>query len=156
MIILGIDPGSLITGFGVIKKQGNKQLYVASGNINLKLYYWPDKLKQLYLAINEIIDKYNPDVAAIEQVFVGKNASSALKLGQARGAAITAILKHNLPIGEYSPRTIKQNVVGYGGAEKEQIKHMVKMLLNLNIDLKTDVADALAVAICHASSLTFN
>jgi crossover junction endodeoxyribonuclease RuvC len=143
--ILGIDPGSRITGYGVIKSDGNKHQYVACGNIQVK------NLGDIFRQLSEIITVYQPEEVAIEQIFMHENVNSALKLGQARGAAIVAVAINNLKIIEYSTREVKQAVVGYGNAEKKQIQHMIKLLLKLSAEPKTDAADALAVALCHAN-----
>jgi crossover junction endodeoxyribonuclease RuvC len=153
MIILGIDPGSITTGFGVIRQESSKQYYVVSGCIKTGNKPWAERLLQIYQDITEIIRTYLPEQAAIEQVFVNKNVASALKLGHARGAAMLAIANVGINIAEYSPRKIKQAVVGHGGAEKIQVQHMVKALLGLHSVPKTDAADALAIAICHGNFL---
>lgn len=147
-IILGIDPGSRQTGFGIIKTQGNQHQYITSGCLFLTGHA-SDRLQKIFSGIQELILKYNPHEAAIEQIFMHQNPNSALKLGQARGAAIVAL---NLPLAEYSARQVKQSVVGYGAAKKEQVQHMVKRLLNLSEELQADAADALAIALCHAHS----
>lgn len=152
MIILGIDPGSRITGFGVIEVSGNKQQYIASGSIRVAKAAVGQQLHQIFTEVAEIITSYNPDEAAIEQVFVHANVNSSLKLGQARGAAIVAIAQKCKNIAEYSARQVKQAVVGFGNAEKTQIQHMVKLLLKLSDKPQPDEADALAIAICHANS----
>lgn len=151
-IILGIDPGSHITGFGIINSAGNKQSYIASGSIHVVKKTFGEQLKQIYDGIAELISLYHPEEAAIEQVFVHINVNSALKLGQARGAAIVAMAQGDIDIAEYSARQVKQAVVGYGNAEKTQVQHMVKLLLKLQNELQADEADALAIAICHANS----
>jgi crossover junction endodeoxyribonuclease RuvC len=151
-IILGIDPGSQITGYGVIRSDGQKHVYIASGAIIVRTKTMPVRLVEIFRAISTIIAQYAPQQAAIEQVFMAKNANSALKLGQARGAAIVAMAQQNLPIHEYSARSVKQAVVGYGGAAKEQVQQMVKLLLGLNQIPQPDAADALAIAICHAQT----
>jgi crossover junction endodeoxyribonuclease RuvC len=153
MNILGIDPGSITTGFGVIRQEGGKQIYVVSGCIKIGNKPWAERLLQIYKDITEIIHEYLPEQAAIEQVFVNKNVASALKLGHARGAAMLAIANLGINIAEYSPRKIKQAVVGHGGAEKMQVQHMVKTLLGLRTAPKSDAADALAIAICHGNCL---
>ena len=140
----------MITGYGVIAHQSGKSNYVASGCIKVGKLDWGQRLKQIFQDITTIIEEYQPQQVAIEQVFVNKNPSSALKLGQARGVAIVAAACQDLPIGEYSPREIKQAVVGYGGAEKSQVQHMICALLNLSKAPQVDAADALAVAICHS------
>lgn len=152
MIILGIDPGSIVTGFGVINYFKNKQNYITSGCIKVGKKEISNRLSQIYMDLTRIIDEFKPDIVSIEQVFVHKNVSSALKLGQARGAAIVACANKGLEIAEYAPRQIKQAVVGYGGAEKVQVQQMVKALLNLSDVPQADAADALAVAICHLQS----
>ncbi|MSP53297.1 MAG: crossover junction endodeoxyribonuclease RuvC [Gammaproteobacteria bacterium] len=158
-IILGIDPGSLITGYGVISVTGNKLTYLDSGCIRVAGKELPQRLQQIYLDIRKIMEQYPPQEAAIEQVFMQQNAGSALKLGQARGAAIVAILADNIApnnilLAEYSARQVKQAVVGYGAAAKTQVQQMVKTMLNLPKIPQADAADALAIAICHAHSRT--
>ena len=152
-IILGIDPGSRITGFGIINSDGSKHSYISSGCIKIKQPEFTKRLQQIFSNIKEIIITHNPDQSAIEQVFMHTNANSALKLGQARGAAITALVTQDLPVAEYSARSIKQAVVGYGAASKSQVQHMVKSLLNLTGEIQADAADALAVALCHAHTM---
>jgi len=152
-IILGIDPGSRITGFGVVRMQGQKIEYVASGCIKIKDGILSDKLNKIFDCISEVVQEYKPDEAAIEQVFMSKNADSALKLGQARGAAMVAMAQHALQVAEYSARQIKQAVVGTGAADKSQVQHMVTSLLNLSASPQADAADGLAVAICHGHAM---
>jgi crossover junction endodeoxyribonuclease RuvC len=152
-LILGIDPGSRITGFGIIETQGRSMSYVTSGCIRVKEGTLSERLQQIYDGIAEVIRKYNPTEAAIEQVFMAKNPDSALKLGQARGVAIVAASSHALDVAEYSARQIKQAVVGTGGADKEQVQHMVTSLLNLSARPQADAADGLAVAICHSNTM---
>jgi crossover junction endodeoxyribonuclease RuvC len=149
MRILGIDPGSRFTGFGIIEVSGAKTVAVHQGVIKAGTGEFPERLGIIFSGINELIDEFNPDEFAIETVFVSKNASSALKLGQARGAAICAAVARGLPVSEYSPRSIKQAIVGRGGADKVQIQHMVTVLLQLKEKPAEDAADALAVALCH-------
>ncbi|WP_317929127.1 crossover junction endodeoxyribonuclease RuvC [Halioxenophilus sp. WMMB6] len=150
-LILGVDPGSLKTGFGVIDSLGGRVAYVASGVIRLPANdSLPARLKTIFEALSEIIAEYQPAEMAIEQVFMAKNAGSALKLGQARGAAIVAAGFHDLPVAEYEARKVKQSVVGTGAADKHQVQHMVKHLLKLNKTPQEDAADALAIALCHA------
>lgn len=153
MRILGIDPGSRITGYGLIEiNKSRKMNYIASGCIHLpKTPTLPPRLKIIFEAISVIVNKYRPDEFVIEDVFVQKNVASALKLGQARGAAICAGVVNNIPIFEYTARQIKKAVVGTGAADKDQVKHMVKALLGINTDLETDASDALAVAISHST-----
>lgn len=151
-LILGIDPGSRKTGFGIIEVTGSSHRYVTSGVIRLPEVELAERLGVIFSSVNEIIERYCPQQVAVEQVFMGKNASSALKLGQARGAAIVACVQQQLEVAEYSARQIKQAVVGSGAAEKEQVQLMVQRLLKLNATPQEDAADALAVAICHAHS----
>lgn len=146
-IIIGIDPGSRRTGYGVIELKGNRHVYLTSGHIDLTSYPTHQRLRQIFLGIQEIISVYHPLEAAIEQVFMHENPGSALKLGQARGAAMVAL---DLPVAEYSARQVKKSVVGHGAAGKDQVQYMVQRLLNLSVNLQADAADALAVALCHA------
>lgn len=148
--ILGIDPGSRLTGYGVIDVDGSKLSYVTSGTVNVRDEVWPDRLRSIFLGISEIVQLHIPHEIAIEKVFMHKNADAALKLGQARGAALCAALLPQLPVSEYTPNEIKQATVGKGHAAKEQIQHMVRLLLKLPEGLSPDSADALAVALCHA------
>jgi crossover junction endodeoxyribonuclease RuvC len=152
-VIIGIDPGSRRTGYGVIHLQGNRHLYLASGFLNVSEYPTCERLRRIYLGLCEIVQQYQPDEAAIEQIFMQENANSALKLGQARGAAIVAL---SMPVAEYSAREVKKSVVGHGAAAKDQVQFMVKRLLNLSGDLQADAADALAVALCHAHMRTLS
>ncbi|GIU16174.1 MULTISPECIES: crossover junction endodeoxyribonuclease RuvC [unclassified Shewanella] len=148
-IILGVDPGSRITGYGVIKCVGRQQVYVGSGCIRTSSDELPLRLKQIFDGLSEIIRQYQPDEFAIERVFMAKNADSALKLGQARGAAIVAATAANLPVAEYSATQIKSAVVGTGRAQKSQVQHMIQQLLKLPSAPQADAADALGVAVCH-------
>jgi crossover junction endodeoxyribonuclease RuvC len=147
--ILGIDPGSRITGYGVIDQDGQRLRYVASGCIRIEGDALAARLGMIFEGVNRIIDDYRPQEMAIERVFMNKNADSALKLGQARGAAICAGVTRTVPVDEYAAREIKQAVVGRGGATKEQVQHMIRVLLSLGERPPSDAADALAVAICH-------
>jgi crossover junction endodeoxyribonuclease RuvC len=149
--ILGLDPGSLRTGFGVIDCAGGTLTIVAQGCIATAGGPLADRLRIIYARVAELIELHNPQEIAVERVFLSKNADSALKLGQARGAAIAAV-PASLGVHEYAPRAIKLAVVGAGGAEKTQVAHMVKQLLRVNLKLGADAADALAIAICHAHS----
>ena len=150
MIILGIDPGSRITGFGIVDNQLNSIAYIASGNIKVGGDTLPQKLGFIFGAIEEVIKEHQPQQMGIESVFMARNADSALKLGQARGAAICAAHQAGLEIAEYAPREIKKAIVGTGAASKDQVQHMVKRLLGISLELKVDEADGLAIAICHA------
>ena len=147
--ILGIDPGSIITGFGVIDSDGHHNRYIASGPLAVKAATLPQRLRLIYEAISGVIAEYRPQAVAIEKTFMYRNADSALKLGQALGAAVTAAVMCGLPVAEYTPRHIKQAVVGRGGASKEQVQKMVSILLNIHHPLQADEADALAIALSH-------
>ena len=151
-LILGIDPGSRKTGFGLINRVGARTDYVTSGVIRVPDTELPQRLKVIFDSITEIIEDYCPQEMAIEQVFMAKSAGSALKLGQARGAAIVAAVSQQLPVSEYEARKVKQSVVGSGAADKLQVQHMVKVLLKLPGAPQEDAADALAVALCHANT----
>lgn len=152
--ILGIDPGSRITGFGVISQIKRQIYYVASGCIRTENGSFSQRLHTIYQAIDQLIILHKPQEVAIEQVFMAKNPDSALKLGQARGAAIVAAANHKQDIFEYSACQIKQSVVGKGNADKRQVQHMVVALLKLNQTPQADAADALAVAFCHIYTQT--
>ncbi len=147
--ILGIDPGSRLTGFGVLDFESDRASYVASGTVQSIDGEFPDRLKRIFESVVEIVSQYRPDVVAIESVFVHKNAGSALKLGHARSAAICATFESDAEIFEYAPREIKQAVVGNGSATKVQVQHMVVSLLGLDGTPSADAADALATALCH-------
>lgn len=149
-IILGIDPGSRITGYGVIRQQGRRLEYLGSGCIRTDAVDLAGKLGQIFAGVTEVITQFQPDTFAIEQVFMAKNPDSALKLGQARGSAIVAAVNAGLPVSEYAARLIKQSVVGNGNADKKQMQHMVVQVLKLAATPQADAADALGVAICHA------
>lgn len=152
-IILGIDPGSRITGYGVIRSNGHHHQYIASGTIvTTQAMQLPERLSLIFSGITQIIQCYTPTEGAIESIFMAKNANSALKLGQARGAAIVAMANSGLTVAEYAARLVKQSVSGYGSADKSQVQYMVKLLLNISGIPAVDAADALAVAICHAQS----
>lgn len=152
--ILGIDPGSRLTGFGVIDVDvlKKKSVYVVSGCIRVKSDLLPLRLGEIYTGVNEIINQYQPTICAIEQVFVHQNVATALKLGQARGVAIVACVQQGLEVYEYAPNQIKKAVVGRGHANKTQVQYMVKTLLSLPGAPQEDAADALAVALCHIHS----
>ncbi len=148
--ILGIDPGSRLTGFGVLDFESDSATYVASGSVNSIDGEFAERLKTIFNSVAELVREYQPQVVAIESVFVHRNPGSALKLGHARSAAICATFDFDVEVHEYSPREIKQAVVGTGAATKEQIQHMVKAMLELQGDPAPDAADALATALCHA------
>lgn len=152
-LILGIDPGSRITGFGIVREGRNGCEYVTSGCIRLGSGPFPDRLKQIFDGLGELIGQYRPEVLSIEQVFMARNPDSALKLGQARGAAIVAAVHAGLEVHEYSARQVKQAVVGTGAADKTQVQHMVTQLLGLSGTPQADAADALAIALCHSHSI---
>jgi crossover junction endodeoxyribonuclease RuvC len=152
--ILGIDPGSRITGYGVIDSDGVRSAVVESGCLRLDDGDFPDRLGRIFDGLRAVLERHGPREVAIEQVFVAHNAQSALKLGQARGAAICAAVTAGLPVFEYTPRAVKLAVVGNGGAEKAQVQHMVRHLLGLEGQLAADAADALAVALGHAHGRT--
>ncbi len=149
-LIIGIDPGSRLTGYGIIQKDGQKLSFVDAGTIRTETKEMPERLKRIFAGIHRIVEFHQPTEAAVEQVFMAKNPDSALKLGQARGAAIAALVNQDLAVAEYTARQIKQSVVGYGAADKEQVQMMVMKILNLSIRPQEDAADALATAICHA------
>lgn len=150
MRILGIDPGSRITGIGVIETNGRHSQHVFSTCIRLGNDAFPKRLGKIFKEVELIIREFQPQQMAIEDVFLAKNPSSALKLGQARGAAICATVMQNVPVFEYSAREIKLAVVGKGNADKSQVQHMVKLLLNLQGKIQADTADGLAIALSHA------
>ncbi|MEI2780196.1 MAG: crossover junction endodeoxyribonuclease RuvC [Candidatus Competibacter sp.] len=150
MRLMGIDPGSRITGYGVIDLDGPRNRYVASGCIQTAGdRSLPERLKTIFEAVTAVIRTHQPMEVAVEQVFMHRNPDSALKLGQARGAALCAAVMAGLPVSEYAARAIKQAVVGSGAADKTQVQHMIRLLLNLPEAPPADAADALAVAICH-------
>lgn len=151
--ILGIDPGSRVTGYGVVELTGALTRPIVWGGIPTKGDH-SDRLRQIFSEIGNLVAEYEPDEIAIERVFVHKNADSALKLGQARAAALCATFGREIPIHEYAPRVIKKALVGNGSAEKAQVEYMVKIILGLRDRMKADAADALAIAICHAHART--
>jgi len=152
--ILGVDPGSQITGYGLIDLTGGHSRYVDCGCIRTSSEQaLAQRLRIIFTGIRDLIVAYQPAEMAIEQVFMHRNADSALKLGQARGAAICAGVMADLPVSEYAPRVIKQAVVGGGAAAKTQVQHMICALLNLSTPPQADAADALAVALCHGHTL---
>jgi crossover junction endodeoxyribonuclease RuvC len=147
--ILGIDPGSQITGFGVVDVDGHRTTAIEWGSIRTEGDH-SARLREIFIALGRVVRELKPDEISIERVFLHRNADSALKLGQARAAAICATFEADVPIYEYSARQIKQAVVGRGGADKEQVQHMVQLILGLQERAAPDAADALAAAICHA------
>lgn len=150
LTILGIDPGSQVTGFGVIIAEGASLRYLASGCIRTGGGEMAGRLRIIFAAAGQLVEQYRPDEICVERVFIHRNADSALKLGQARAAALCGTFAYEVPLHEYAPREIKLAVTGSGGAEKVQVAHMVRRLLSVRGPLAADAADALAVAICHA------
>ena len=152
--ILGIDPGSRVTGYGIVEPGARRSdlIYVASGCINSGRGEMPERLATIYQGVAEVIAQFQPTQAAIERVFLARNPDSALKLGQARGVAIAAAVAAGMPIAEYAPRAVKLAVTGTGGAAKSQVQHMVRVLLRLPGTPAEDAADALAIAICHVNT----
>lgn len=148
--ILGIDPGSRYTGWGVVEVQGQRQAPVAWGCIRLGDAPFDQRVRRIFEEVQGLIRDHGPAEAAIEDVFVSRNAMSALKLGQARGSAMAAIACMDVPIAAYPPARVKQSIVGSGRADKTQIGHMVRALLGINTRIQADAADALAIALCHA------
>jgi len=157
MRILGIDPGSRITGYGIIVKEGNRLIHVDNGAVFTDSEKdFPLRLQRIYRDLTAVIERYRPEVVALENIFFAKNVQSALKLGQARGAAIVAGVNAGLPVYEYSALQVKQAVVGHGKSAKVQVQQMLKILLNLPEVAQEDASDALAVAVCHAHSFALN
>ncbi|HEX5678401.1 MAG TPA: crossover junction endodeoxyribonuclease RuvC [Alcanivorax sp.] len=149
-ILLGIDPGSRHTGYGVIEQVGNRTTVIDFGTISTSGADMAPRLGTIFAGLCEVMSAHRPEEVSIEKVFMARNPDSALKLGQARGAAITAVVRSGVPVFEYSARQVKQAVVGRGGAEKVQVAEMVKHLLGLEKRPQEDAADALAIALCHA------
>ena len=149
MRILGIDPGSRVTGYGVIDMEGSRAVHVASGCISVHDARLAMRLKTIFEGVTVVVQEYHPEEMAVEIVFMNRNADSALKLGQARGAALVAGVNQRLPIFEFTPAQIKQAIVGRGNADKVQVQYMVRVLLGLAHTPPTDAADALAVALCQ-------
>lgn len=154
--ILGIDPGSRITGVGVITAQGNNLKHIFSESLKLPKAELPVRLQSIYARLQTIIAQTRPDIVAIERVFIAKNPQSALVLGHARGAAMLAAVNNELPVVEYSATEIKKTVVGRGRADKTQVQHMMRILLSLRVAPEEDASDALAAAVCHAHHQQLN
>jgi len=152
--ILGIDPGSRTTGYGIIGCQNDRVSYIESGVIRSSRKSYPASLTEMFLEIEKIIGRYKPDAVAIEEIFFASNAQSALKLGHARGVILLAVFRSGSPLYEYSALEVKKAVTGYGRAEKTQVQKMIMKLLNIKSAPTTDASDALAVAICHAHSMS--
>lgn len=152
--ILGLDPGLLLTGWGIIDAVGNRLTYVAHGTIKVDAKQDLDlRLKDIYQGLCTVIDAFKPDEAAVEETFLNKNPATTLKLGLARGVVMVAPTTFGIRVGEYSANHVKKTVVGAGHADKDQVKAMIKYILPLSPDMSADEADALAVAICHAHTL---
>jgi len=149
-IILGIDPGSRITGYGIIEELNNRLRYIDSGCIRTGDGNLSERLLVIFTGVCTLMERYVPNEVAIEEVFMHQNASAALKLGHARGVAMVAAASHRISVSEYSAREIKKTIVGHGGAEKSQVKHMVVKMLDLNKPPQSDAADAIAIAITHS------
>jgi len=154
--ILGIDPGSRVTGVGVIQAQGSTLKHVYSESLKLPKGELPQRLKAIYSRLQTIITQTRPDIVSIEKVFLAKNPQSALVLGHARGAAVLAAVNNELPVVEYSATEIKKTVVGRGRADKAQVQHMMRILLKLRVAPEEDASDALAAAVCHAHHQQIN
>jgi crossover junction endodeoxyribonuclease RuvC len=155
--VLGIDPGSRITGYGIVDQVGNRLVHVDNGAVFTDAHKdFAVRLQRIYRGLTEVIERYEPDAMAVENIFFATNVQSALKLGQARGAAIVAGVNAGLPVFEYTALQVKQAVVGHGRAAKEQVQKMLKVLLNLPEVAQEDASDALAVAVCHIHSAKLN
>lgn len=153
--IIGIDPGSRVTGYGVIDSDRGQLHFIACGVIKTTTRYpFAHRLNEIFEGINEVVQVHGPAIAAVEDVFLAANPRSALKLGHARGAAVVAAMQNGLAVFDYSARAVKQAVAGYGQADKKQVQHMVRVLLSLSGSPSGDAADALAVAICHANQFS--
>jgi crossover junction endodeoxyribonuclease RuvC len=157
MLVLGVDPGSLVTGYGLVKKEDNRLIYVEGGKISLPHSQpFHQRIYKIFLSLTEIVQAYHPEEMSIEDVFFAKNVKSALKIGHVRGAALVAAIQCGLKVFEYTPLQIKQSVVGYGRATKKQVRAMVKLILKLDTQFSLDTADALAIAICHHNWIRFD
>jgi crossover junction endodeoxyribonuclease RuvC len=152
--ILGIDPGSQVTGYGIVEFVGSLTRPIVWGGIRTSGEH-SDRLRQIFAGVGALVAEHRPDEIAIERVFVNRNPDSALKLGQARAAALCATFDRTIPIHEYAPREVKKALVGNGSADKSQVEHMVKIMLGLRGLLQSDAADALAIAICHSHARRF-
>ena len=158
-VVIGIDPGTAITGYGIVQEKENGELEWIEHGVVTTPSDWddPKRLLELYQKLCEILSTYKPDCCAVEKLFFQKNVKTAISVGQGRGAALIAAAASELPVGEYTPLEVKQAVVGYGSADKQQVQQMVKVLLDLSeIPQPDDAADALAVAICHLHSTRRN
>ena len=153
-VVLGIDPGSRVTGFGLVRHAGGqKSAYITSGCVRATLAESAEfRLNEIYSGIKALIAEHQPDEIAIERIFMARSAESALKLGQARGVALLAASRSKTPLYEYEAKKVKQAVVGHGAAKKDQVQHMVQVLLRLSGPPQEDAADALAIALCHSQT----
>ncbi len=158
LVVLGIDPGTLVTGYGIVGQSDGEPRLIACGTIrNSSLLPLPERLRLIYTGLRQLIGKHRPDEMAIESAFYGKNAQSALKLGHARGVSILAAVENSLPTAEYSPREVKKAIVGRGAASKEQVRYMVRSLLHLGeTRMALDTSDAVAIALCHLRRRTLS
>ncbi len=154
MLVLGIDPGTAITGYGLVHEQDDGLSLVECGVVTTPSSQpLPERLQTIYRGLSDVIRRFEPEEAAVEELFFSRNVRTALSVGQARGVALLALVDAGLPIYEYKPLEIKQAVAGYGGADKQQVQEMVRMLLNLErVPQPDDAADAAAVAVCHIHS----
>lgn len=154
MLILGIDPGTAIVGYGLIESTGNKHRYVAHGAIRTAAGLpLADRLLVIYRELNALLDQYKPDHVAVEELFFSRNAKTAISVGQARGVILLAVAQRYLPLFEYKPLEVKQALVGYGGADKSQIQQFLRMMFGFEeVPKPDDAADAIAIAVCHANS----
>ncbi len=153
MRVLGVDPGSRITGYGLLEEKNRRILFIEAGLIKPpEKMPFPRKIHHIFQGIAEILDRCTPEAMAVEDLFYAKNARSSLKLGHARGAALVAAGQNDVPVFEYTPLEIKKSVVGYGRADKEQVRSMVEIMLGLKQQVPLDASDALATAICHINS----
>jgi crossover junction endodeoxyribonuclease RuvC len=157
MIVLGVDPGSIVTGYGLVEKKQNQMTCVRAGTISSsnKIPFF-QRIHKIYQSMADLMEHYRPSELAIYDVFFSKNLKSALKIGHARGAVLIAAVQSGMKIFEYSPLEIKQSVVGYGRATKEQVRSMVQVILKLETQPVTDTSDALATAICHLNWTRFD
>ncbi|MCI4624700.1 MAG: crossover junction endodeoxyribonuclease RuvC [Candidatus Magnetoovum sp. WYHC-5] len=156
-VVIGIDPGSIVCGYGVLQSRGRNIIYITSGDIRLpKTAPLPIRLKHLYEGLTEVVEMYKPDEAVIEKIFYSKGVTSALNLGHARGVAMLCVSKVGIPVIEYSSLEVKKAVTGYGRADKVQVMEMVKRILNKTDRLTQDSGDALALALCHIQRCVFN
>lgn len=157
MIILGIDPGTYRTGFGLVQKNGNQLDHVDNGLIAPSVKFsLPEKLKKIYESLEAMIKEFQPKEIALEDLFFAKNAKSVLKLGHARGVVMLAAAQHGIPVYEYPPAQVKQAICGFGQATKDQIQKMVKIHLKLKEVAEENASDALAVALCHCQTKRFS